>query len=275
MNDINDFLKVKSSDPKLENKIHINITDSREKINWYIKFNLKLDENSVNNQNMFVTDRDGIVLATIIRYRSNKKMIMITPLDDYTEGIYYILTIKKEVRSENQNNLKHDIHILFKINENRVEDFIILPPNVVVPEPKFIKRRDKNETEKKTPHTKLYSFEKLMDLENAQDKLPTVELRFNPLIGAVGIVLTLISLFLNNMLFIAICGFIALLGFLHILYQVTRAKFRSDFIYNKGVRKFNKDNFNKASELFEKALKINPQNEYAEYAKSKMNYYKE
>lgn len=277
MNDVNDFLKVKSSDPKLENRIHINITDSREKINWYIRFNLKLDEASVNNKNMFVTDKEGYIFKTDIRYRSTKRIIVITPLDDYIEGVYYILTITKNVRSENLTNLKKDIHILFKIKENRVEDFIILPPNVVVPEPKFIKRRDKakKEAKKKESNIKLYSFNKYDDSDNAKDSLPMAELRFNPIIGAVGIVLTFASLFLNSMLFLAICGFIALIGFLHIIYQVTRAKFRSDFVYNRGVRKFNKDNFEKATSLFEKALKINPQNEYAEYARSKMNYYKD
>ncbi len=271
-----DFIKVKASSPELEKKIHIKITDAKEKIYWYIKFNIMLDEESITNENMFVTDREGYILNTEIKYKKRKNLIVISPLDDYAEGVYYILNITKNVRSENLNNLKNDIHILFKIKENRVSDFVILPPNVIVPKPIFRIRKPQGKDEETKPSsTKLYSFDKYINRADMLDKLPMADLSFNPILGAIGIILTFASLFLKNIVIMGICGFIALMGLIHIVFQLTRPGFRSDFVYNRGVKKFNKDDFDKAAMLFDKALKINPNNEYAEYAKNKMSYYKE
>lgn len=269
-----DFIKVKASLPELEKKVHIKLTDTKGKIYWYIKFNLMLDEESATNENMFVTDKEGYILKTDILYRKEKNLIVISPLEDYVEGIYYILNIKKEVRSSNLNNLKNDIYILFKIKQNKAVDFIVLPPNVVVPEPKIrVKKAEKKEP--KQSNTKLYSFDKYMDSPSMGDRLPSAEIKFNPVIGILGIILTLISLFLGNNIIMAVCGGIALIGLAHIVYQLTRPEARSDFAYNKGVRCFKKDRFDRAEAYFDKAARINPQNEYAEYAKSKMSYYKE
>ena len=95
----------------------------------------------------------------------------------------------------------------------------------------------------------------------------------NPLFAAIGMILMIISFFIENRVTVWICAATALAGMGHIIYQISKKEFRSNFAYNIGVRHFNKDRFQKAEKYFDKALNINPENEYAEYAKGKIKYY--
>ncbi|MBR1445143.1 MAG: tetratricopeptide repeat protein [Firmicutes bacterium] len=263
--DNNDYMRVATTVPELKDKIHINITDPNEKIYWYIQFNLKLDEASVTKKTTTITDTQGYILKTDIGYNSRRGMIVISPLEDYEQNVYYILTVSKKVRSEGYQNLKRDVHILFKIKNQEISEFKILPPNVKVPKPKKRPR--------KPPVSKVYSFQKTELDDSPKDSLQWGDIMINPLLAAIGMILMIVSFFIEIRIVVWICAAIAIAGMGHIIYQISRKEFRSNFVYNIGVRHFNKDNFRKAEKYFDKALSINPENEYAEYAKGKIRYY--
>jgi len=263
-----EFFEFVASSPGLKDKLHIDIKDSADVIYWHIKFNIPLDETSVSQKTTGVTDTKGYILNTEIRYSQKSNLISIRPLEPYVQNEYYILSISKTVRSANLQSLKNDIHILFKLKNNVISKFKILPPNVTVPKPKKKPKSMQN----KNLNSKVYSFDKYKDGENG-DNLPFASIFINPFIGALGIFSFFGSVIMNNWIFIAVSGVIAGIGVLHIIKQVADKKFRSNFIYNRGVRCFKKEKYEKASSLFSKAIELNPENEYAEYAKNKVFYY--
>lgn len=257
MNKADDFISLATSIPSLKNKIHVNINKPTDKIFWYIKFNITLDEESVSNKTMNVTDTKGYILNTAITYQKSTNMIEINPLEDYVQNEYYILSISKKISSEKHQKLKKDIHILFKLKDNVISEYKVLPPNVKVPKPK----------------KKVYSFEKYVNTESSDAALPYADIMINPFIGIIGLVLTIASFFMKNVIIILFCAVIVLIGFGHIILQLTNKKFRSNFFYNRGVKHFKKENYFKADVLFDKAIKINPENEYAEFAKNKNSFF--
>lgn len=266
-----EYIKLVTSTPLLKDKIHIDVKSSTDTIYWYIKFNIPLDETTVSEKTTGVTDTEGYILATEIKYSEKANRIRIKPLEPYEQNEYYILSISKAVRSTNLQNLKRDIHILFKLKNNIISEYKILPPNVSVPKPK---KRPKS-MERKAPKSKIYSFDKeIKELSGAEEeKLPFASIIINPIIGAFGIILLIVSIVINNLIFTGISAIVTLAGILHIIKQVTGKKFRSNFIYNRGARCFKKEKYEKADRLFSKSLDINPENEYAEYAKNKVSYY--
>ncbi len=261
-----EFFEFVASSPSLKNKVHIDIKDTTDVIYWHIKFNIPLDETSVSEKTTGVTDTQGYILNTEIGYSQKSNLITIRPLEPYIQNEYYILSISKKVRSANFQNLKNDIHILFKLKNNVISKFKILPPNVTVPKPK------KKPESTRSPKSKVYSFDKYKDGEQG-DNLPSASIFINPLIGTLGIFSFMGSIIMNNWIFMSISGVIAAIGILHIIKQVADKKFRSNFVYNRGVRAFKKEKYKKADNLFSKALALNPENEYAEYAKNKVFYY--
>lgn len=265
------FIKINSSIPNLQDKIHVDIISPNNKIYWYIKFNLSLDPESVNNETTNVTDTEGYILETEISYLKKKKLIAINPLEDYIQNQYYLLNITKDVRSENLNNLKNDIHILFKIKGTTVAEFKILPKNVIVPQP-----RRRPIARQVATNSRVYQFQKDNKEPMSEDaRLRPVGLKLNPILAILGLALTLGSIFLfPNIIAISLSGLTAFAGIVHIAIQVLKRDFRSNLFYNKGARLYNKDKFEKAERSFNKALKINPDNEYGEYALNKLSYVK-
>ncbi len=261
-----DFFEFVASSPSLRDKIHIDIKNTTDIIYWHIKFNIPLDEASVSEKTTGVTDTQGYILSTEIKYSQKSNLISIRPLEPYVQNEYYILSISKTVRSANLQNLKNDIHILFKLKNNVISEYKILPPNVTVPKPK------KKPKSAQSPKSKVYSFDKYKDGEQG-DNLPSASIFINPIIGTIGIFSFIGSIVMNNWVFMAISGVIAGIGVLHIIKQVINKKFRSNFIYNRGVRCFKKEKYEKADRFFSRALELNSENEYAEYAKNKVFYY--
>ncbi len=261
-----EYIKLVTSSPELKDKIHIDLSDYNGTIYWQIKFNIPLDETSVSEKTTGVTDTEGYIMDTKIRYSQKSNIISIQPLEQYVQNQYYILSISKNVRSANFQNLKRDIHILFKIKNNVISKYKILPPNVSVPKPK------KKPKSMRSPKSKVYSFDKYKNGEKSEN-LPFASIMINPAIGALGLLATIGSLFMNNWIFIAVSALIVVVGVLHILKQIMNKKFRSNFVYNRGARCFRKEKYEKANLLFSRALALNPENEYAEYAKNKVFYY--
>lgn len=263
-------IKLDSSQRDLNSKFKNDIEDKQAKIYWYIRFSLPLDEKTVSKKTMKVTDTKGYILKTNIIYNKSLELIVIETLESYQEEEYYILHISKQVKSENLKNLKKDIHVLFKIKGGEVVDFKELSENVLVPKPKHKKSIKRKETK-----SKVYYFQKSQNNNTNinQDKLSYSHIKFNPLLAVIGIPLFLSGIFLDNNITVGIGSVLALLGFFHILFQITRAEFRSTLSYNLGVVSFNKEKYKKAQKKFKKALKINSFNEFAEYGLNKVSFF--
>lgn len=266
-----DKIKVDAFKRSLNDKVRTDIDNTQEKIYWYLKFNLKLDESSVSNKTTTVTDTEGFIFKTTVRYSNSRKFIIIEPLEPYEEGKYYILHISEEVRSENLQNLKEAVHILFKILNGQISYYKILDNNVTVPTP----------VERKEPKTKVYLFqkEKSKDDKNSapvidedSDTLNGLKVKFNPLIGASGILIFMLGAIIQNMMVVVGAGIMAVVGVIHIGTQISNKDFRSKVSYNMGVSRFNKKDYIKANKFFEKSLKANPHNEHAEYAINKNSF---
>lgn len=279
-----DTMKVDSSVKGLSEKVKVNITDKNEKIYWYLKFSLSLDPTSVSKKTMNVIDKDGNLFHTDISYNQKLELISIKPLAHYIEEQYYILCIKKEVRSKNLQNLKSDVNILFKIKDGVLYDVEELAPNVVIPKMRknsFIQKVGSKNTasQRKEPKTKVYGFQlgkskEVNDFDSlADDELPTLPVKFNPAIALAGMAGVAGST-LTNIIEVTMGAVgLASIGLIHIIIQVANKEFRSNVYYNLGVMQFNSKKYKKADKLLNKALKINKFNEYAEYASNKNSYF--
>ncbi len=267
-------IKLDASQRDLNDKFKNDIEDTEEKIYWYIKFSLPLDETSVSKKTMKVTDTKGYILKTDIIYNKSVELIVIETLEAYKEEEYYILHISRDVKAENLKNLKKDVHILFKIKGGEVSEFKELGENVVIPKPRYRKKIKQKETKSRVY---LFQRENKSDLlQNiSPDKLPYANIKFNPFVVIAGVPLFLIGIFLNNQIIISIGAVIACLGFFHIILQVTKREFRSSLQYNLGVISFNKERYKKAQKRFRKSLDINNFNEFAEYALNKVSFFLE
>ena len=261
-------IKLDASQKDINDKFKNEIENTEEKIYWYIKFSLPLDETSVSKKTMNVTDTKGYIFNTNIIYNKALELIVIETLEPYKEEEYYILHISKDVRAQNLKNLKKDIHILFKIKGGVVSEFKELGDNVVIPKP-----RKKPIQKQKTTNFKVYSFQKENDQSIIGDKLPFISIKFNPFVAIAGALLLLIGISLKNLVLIALGTVLACLGFIHIITQILKREFRSSLYYNLGVVSFNKEKFKKAQKRFKKSLMINSYNELAEYAINKVSFF--
>lgn len=264
-------IKVDSSLKELNNKVITDIENKDEKIYWYIKFNQSLDEASVSNKTMQVTQSNGYLFNTKIIYNKHLELIVIEPLEKYKEGEYYILHVKKEVRSKNMKSLKNDVHILFKVHKGVVSEFKELPSYVKVPKP-----RKKPLSKRIKTKSKVYLFQKHSNKKlnlDSSSVLQYLPIKINPLVGIAGIALA-IGGFLSKVSLLIIPGLItSFLGIIHLFKQINSFEFKSNFNYNLGVARFNKEKYKKAEISFKKALSFNTFNEHAEYALSKVSFY--
>lgn len=129
-------VKLATTDPDLKDRIKIDIDDdSGEGIYWYIKFNIPLNENTVSNKAMTITDAKGYKMRTEIMYYKSRNTIVISPKESYMENVFYILTISKKVKSLGGNHLKGDTHILFKLKDNQISQYEILKDDIKIPAP--------------------------------------------------------------------------------------------------------------------------------------------
>lgn len=267
-------IKIATNIPGLKDKIQTNITGSTDSIYWYIRFNIPLDESSVSEKTMRVTDTDGYIMRTDISYDTEKNIIVISPLDTYEQEVFYILNISKKVKSRRGNKLKNQMYILFKLKGNQVTEFKTLKSNVEVPQ---AKKRPKNYDamfrEKIKTASRVYSFDDTPFKQAGQDKLPTTDVKVNIWIGVIGLAIVIAFLFIKMIVFLIIGILVCVTGIVHISMQMSKKETRSVLAYNSGVRKFNKEKYKEANFSFKKALLINPQNEMAEYAINKMTFY--
>jgi TPR repeat protein len=220
---------------------------------------------------MTVTDTDGYIMLTDISYDKKKNLIVISPLDTYEQNVFYILSVSKKVMSAQGQHLKSAIHILFKLMGGQISEFQVLKSTAKIPPPK---KRPANYEQLRASKSKMYSFQESSKAkETPQDQVMfgTISINiFVPFIGILAMVggaVTQIQMFLMA----GIVVFFACLLFF--VYQLTRDVPMSQVCYNIGALHFNRGNYKKAKKYFKYAADKNSENELAEYALNKVEFY--
>ncbi len=263
------MIKVSASTPSLNDKMLFKIDPNKDTIFWYIKFNILLDEKTVNDRNMFVTDLAGYHMRTFIEYSEEHNVISISPIDTYSKNTFYILQITKKVRSKKGNYLKRNINIVFKLVENEVSDYEVLKNEQDVPP---LQKRPKNYDPEKVV-SKVYGFSTDDMNKEGKDNLPYLPFKINAYVGILGLLLVIIGVLVS--LYIAIFGaLLSIGGVVHLSMQLTNNEKRAVYLYNKGVREFREKDYKAAEKTFKKAFELDPYNEHIEFAISRVNYYK-
>ena len=269
-NSSNSRMRLAFSDPKLKDKMQINIVGDVDTVYWYIRFNIPLDEATVNEKTMEVTDTDGYIMRTDITYQSHDNRICISPLDSYEEERFYLLKISKKVRSAKGQNLKTIISILFKLYAGEISDYKILRKDIPVP-PSKPRPKNYDEKQKARPANDLDNY---VENLSARTIMESDSVGVKPWIGILGL-LTLFGGFVSASNATIVVGMVlCALGAAHIYVQWQNKEFRAKMHYNKGVRQFNRMQYQRAKVSFEKALQINPRNELAKYGLVRVGIYK-
>ena len=262
-------IRLATNIPGLKDKIYTNILDGKDSVYWYIQFNVPLDKNTVSEKTMEITDTSGYIMRTDISYMEDKNIIVISPLDSYEENVYYLLYISKKVKSSSGKKMKNKIHILFKLMNNQISDYKILKSNVEVPKPK---PRPKNYDQLRS---RVYSPDVNRFSAAGSDKLPPAKLTVNVAVGIFGILIVAGYFFYASPYLLAAGFAVCALGAVHIVRQLRKKGNRSAMAYNKGASLFNRERYAQAEACFRKAAGIDANNEMAEYALSKVAYYRD
>ncbi|MDR1705831.1 MAG: hypothetical protein LBS19_14260 [Clostridiales bacterium] len=260
-----------TNDPRLAGKLKVRLDDSEGPVLWYIKFNIVLDPESVSSETTTVTETNGYILETDIAYDTERNLIVITPTDPYEEGVFYVLTISKKVRSAGGQQMGRDIHILFKIKNKKIEEYKMVPAGT-----KIAAARKKPEKLKAQTAARVYGFspEQKKRIESVKaGTLPFDKMNINIALAVLSIPVTLIGV-IGALTPVVYAGAALLLGgILHIIIQLRNKSRRSAFQYNAGVFLFNAGRYKAALKRFERAVELNPHNEMAEHAVNKSSFY--
>ena len=270
MSQNNSRIRIATSDPKLQSKITVDISGSIENIYWYIRFNIPLDAESVSENTMEVTDTDGYIMRTDISYQAAGNRIVISPFDSYEDQRYYLLKISKKVRSAKGQNLKTVISILFKLYQGSISEYKVLRKDVPVP-PSRPRPKNYDEIQKNRKPNYLDNYSQNAPIRT---KMKTESLGMNIWLGLVGLVLTGAGVAIEYIPLIIGALVLSVAGVAHIFLQWQRREFRSKICYNRGVRFFNRMQFDSARRAFEKAIEFDPNNQLANYAISRVGIYK-
>lgn len=263
----NERIRLSTTIPGMKDKIQTNIIDDTDKIYWYIKFNTALNKASVTNKTMEVIDTDGYIMRTYIAYDTDRNVIVVSPIDSYIANKYYILSISTKVKSERGQHLKKEIHILFKLVNNKISKYEILKSTAKIPQSK--PRPDDYDD----MMSKIYSFSNDEENDIGKDILSYENIGINLLWALPGIALLLVSVFLGTLTLFIISAILCVIGVLSIAKQIANKQKRSVVYYNMGAFHFNKENYKKAEAKFIKAVSLDNNNEQAEYALTKVKFY--
>lgn len=266
----NDKIRLAVSSAELKNKVSINIADPKDPVYWYMRFNIPLDESSVSEKTMTVTDTDGYIMRVDISYDPKRNMIVISPLDSYEQGTYYILSVSTKVRSSKGQNLKSKIHIVFKLLNNEISEYRVLRSDTKVSPPR---KRPKDYEQMRETKAKLYSFDKdAPPKEFPSHTVQMADVGANLFVPIAGVAVLGAGFFAFPQAFY-IAATVALAAFSFFIYQLLRPARLSSLIYNVGALAFNKGKYKFANKMFAKALQKDENNELAEYALNKSEFY--
>jgi tetratricopeptide (TPR) repeat protein len=270
LNANNPKIRVAVSDPKLKDKIKIDLSGPLDTVYWFIRFNIPLDETSVNEKNMEVTDTEGYIMRTDISYKAETNQIAISPLDSYEDERYYLLKVSKKVRSKKGQNLKSIISILFKLYKGEISEYKVLRKDVPVPSSRI---RPKDYDQMQASRVSNYLDNYSENIANRVRMTPD-SVGVNPLVGILGLVMVLFGFASSGNGLIIAGMLVCALGAAHIYIQWQNKIFRAKMLYNKGVRFFNRMQYGEAKTAFGKALELNPNNELAKYGLVRVGIYK-
>jgi len=254
-------MRVATSIPSLKGKIRTELTGPTDIIYWYIRFNIPLDENTVNDQTMTVTDTDGYIMRTDIAYQTQHNRICISPLDTYEENRYYLLAISKQVCSARGQPLKTKIHILFKLYRAQVSEYKVMRSDVKVPKPK----PRPSDYEARQASRTLNAIDLAYGETVPQDRLAMLSVKANLWTGVVGLFMVLGGVAAAAAWLMVMGACVCIAGVGHIYSQLRDRDIASRITYNRGVRLFHRERYLAAQEAFAKAVKQNPNNEFAKY----------
>jgi len=268
-------IRIATTDPSLKDKISVRlIGDNLDQIHWYIRFSAPLDPATVTAKNMDVTDTEGYIMRTVIRYDENRNMIALSPLDSYMEGIYYILHISKKVKSDRGQPLGKEVYVLFKLLDGKISEYELLKSTVRPPKPTpRPKDYDNMMVKKHIPKPQKAKHEKEMARYEDKSTIPYKEISINILISLIGFAGLIASLYFSITFVIPIAIGVSLLGVAHIIKQAVKPAFRARIRYNIGAVHFNKGRYEKAKMHLRKAHKLNPKDEDVEHALYRLKFH--
>jgi len=271
-----DNIKMMVSNPNLKGKITTNITEPNGQVYWYIRFNTLLDSDSVTKHSMNVTETNGYIINTIITYDATRNLIVLNPCDLYRQNEYYLLNISTKVRSDKGKPLPKSVHIMFKLKGDEISDFKVIKNTAGMPRPR-----------KKPLAVRRAEIMELMEARNndtpppnpkkkaaARPVLPYGPVMLRVQLAVLGVIWLGFSLMFNNFYVTLIGLSLVLLGFVHIIAQLTKKRTRSAINYIRGVMHFNKGRYREAQQLFNKAVAQDAKNDLAKYAAGKVKLYR-
>jgi len=114
-------------------------TDVQLDKTWTITFNMKVDESTINSDNIYITDSTGNIFDSIVNLRNDGSSVYLIPKSNYNWGKTYRIHISNKVKSEEGNILKERIEMEFitkSINHapeiiNEIEDMILKEGEVI------------------------------------------------------------------------------------------------------------------------------------------------
>ena len=268
-----DKVRMLVSDPSLKKKITTNITDPGGGVYWYIRFNTPLDAASVTKHTMNITEKNGYIINSIITYDTTRNLIVLNPMDLYRQNEYYILYISKKVCSSRGKPLAKPVYIMFKLLDDRIEEFHILTDSALVPKlrkkPDSVRRSEIREYMTAQAFAPSSRVPKL----TGRPTLPFGSFVLRLQLAILGLVWLILSFFFDNFYVTLIGISLVILGLIHIIMQVLRPRIRSAIFYDMGVRRFNDGRYHAAQRHFEKSIRLDPYNEMTQYALVKVEHY--
>ncbi|WP_243124406.1 N-acetylmuramoyl-L-alanine amidase [Clostridium sp. AWRP] len=85
---------------------------------WNIKFNMKLDQGTVNDSNIVVTDSTGNAIPISLQVEKDGMGVVVTPKSQYAYGKTYNLIVKSGVKAVNGKNLSSEAKVQFGVKSN-------------------------------------------------------------------------------------------------------------------------------------------------------------
>ena len=265
-------IKIFTNSPELASKIYTNLVDPEGDVYWYIRFNTRLNPESVNKFTMNITETNGYIINAMIAYDDKRNLIVLNPMDMYRQNESYLLNISRNVKSEKGKALGKPVHILFKLlGQDRISEYEVLKADAAVPIP-----RQKPESVRKKEREELMKYKAFTEGITSPEGAPilpqsSISLNLIPVFFC--LMLMLVSFLLGNLTFTIVSIVVTILGLVHLGMQLRRKTVKSDINYALGVRAFNKGYYEKSLELFNKAFQYNPLNEMAEFAIIKTKNY--
>jgi len=109
------YIEILSVSEGSEAKVKQDLKFKTPKFVWRVKFTAPLNPATVNNNNLYVTDSEGNLLPTHIRYDAEKKVIEIEPTGAYRSMQTYTLNVSKRVESRGGQKLKEEMQVRFNV----------------------------------------------------------------------------------------------------------------------------------------------------------------